>query len=245
MVCRTQKRLWIFDFDGTISPIVADPYAATLHPVCRSVLQGLASRAQETVAVLSSRSLGDLVLRVSIPGLFLGGSSGIAWQLPGGAMKQFEPDGNTRLKNVRTSVLPLIKPLAKLPGIRVEDKHWSIALHTRNAPAESKKRLGKLLKNLQGRMPVGFYHGPEVIEVQLLPEINKAFGVRKLGDLLGFEPAQGNLVYAGDDENDAAAMQWVQACGGTVFVVGDGPAVPGATTVGSPFELAMEILQLA
>jgi len=241
----SKKRLWIFDFDGTISPIVADPYAATLHPVCKSVLQGLASRTQETVAVLSSRTLGDLMLRVNIPGLCLGGSSGIEWQMPEGEMKQFEPDGDTRLENVRTRILPFIKPLAKLPGISVEDKHWSIALHMRNAPAESKQKIVEYMKAFHQNSMVGVYHGPEVIELQLLPEINKAFGVQKLCGLLGFKPAQGNLVYAGDDENDAAAMQWVQACGGIIFVVGDGPAVPGAKAVGSPFELAMEILQLA
>src|SRR5512139_1848564 len=78
------RRLWVFDFDGTLSPLVPDRSTATLHPACREVLEELSAGPQEIVAVLSSRAIDDLVPRVPVPGVFLGGGSGLVWHLPGG-----------------------------------------------------------------------------------------------------------------------------------------------------------------
>jgi len=33
-----KERIWFFDFDGTLSPIVRDRDQAELHPVCRKML---------------------------------------------------------------------------------------------------------------------------------------------------------------------------------------------------------------
>jgi len=36
------RSLWVFDFDGTLSPIVEDRHAARIHPMCRELLKDLA-----------------------------------------------------------------------------------------------------------------------------------------------------------------------------------------------------------
>ena len=78
------RRLWAFDFDGTLSRIVPDRNDARLHPECGNRLRYLLDSPGNRVAVVSSRALEDIVPRVPIPGLYVGGGSGLEWQLPGG-----------------------------------------------------------------------------------------------------------------------------------------------------------------
>jgi len=63
------RRLWVFDFDGTLSPLVPDRSIATLHAACKTMLEELSAGPREIVAVLSSRGIEDRVPRVPIPGV--------------------------------------------------------------------------------------------------------------------------------------------------------------------------------
>ncbi|MCR4310146.1 MAG: hypothetical protein NUW14_09085 [Deltaproteobacteria bacterium] len=54
------RSLRVFDFDGTLSPIVDDRHAARVHPMCRELLKGLARMPWHFVAVLSSREIEDV-----------------------------------------------------------------------------------------------------------------------------------------------------------------------------------------
>ena len=66
------ERLWIFDFDGTLSPLVPDRDAAALLPEGREMLSALVRLPRQGVAVLSSRLLDDLIPK-----------SRRGWALPG------------------------------------------------------------------------------------------------------------------------------------------------------------------
>ena len=79
-----QSLLWVFDFDGTLSPIVPDRSVARLHRECERMLRFLVRSPWNRVAVLSSRALDDIVARVPVPGVFVGGAGGLEWKLPGG-----------------------------------------------------------------------------------------------------------------------------------------------------------------
>ena len=72
-----QRSLWVFDFDGTLSPIVPERNEARLHRECERMLRFLARSPWNRVAVLSSRTLDDVVSRVPVPGVFVGGASGL------------------------------------------------------------------------------------------------------------------------------------------------------------------------
>jgi trehalose 6-phosphate phosphatase len=52
------------------------------------------------------------------------------------------------------------------------------------------------------------------------------------------------MVYAGDDENDATAMEWVIRQGGMAFSVGKKAIIPDAIHVPGPEMLAAEIRRL-
>jgi len=52
------------------------------------------------------------------------------------------------------------------------------------------------------------------------------------------------MVYAGDDENDATAMEWIIRQGGVAFSVGKEAVIPAALHVPGPAALAAEIRRL-
>lgn len=234
-------RLWIFDFDGTLSPLVPDRNRARLYPACAELLEELVVLPRQRVAVLSSRSLEDLIPRVPVPGVYLGGGSGIEWQFPDGRRVMPEEGWEERLGRVRASILPELGRMAALPGVELEDKKWSVALHTRNAPPESKEELFARIVAWQSPDTVRVFSGPEVLDIQLFPEIDKAFGVRTLCRMLKFDPSDGRVVYAGDDENDAVAMRWVIYLGGVAFMVGYSSFVAGVRLVKDQLALVREV----
>jgi alpha,alpha-trehalase len=76
------------DYDGTLSPIVADPSAATLVDGAAEALESMAS--QCPVAILSGRDLADIRTRVGIPGIWYAGSHGFELTGPDGTYHQNE-----------------------------------------------------------------------------------------------------------------------------------------------------------
>lgn len=245
MIQAYKQRLLVFDFDGTLSPLVPDRSKASMDPACKKLLRDLVKLPLQRVAVLSSRSLDDLIPRVQIPGVFLGGGSGVEWCVPGGHRFMVAGEPEERLQMVRNDLISHIKKFAAIPGIEVEDKKWSIAIHTRQASPKSKKLFSRRLKEWEPSFEIRLLRGPEVVELQFLPEKNKAFGVHTFCKFNKFDPERGILVYAGDDENDALAMQLVLELKGIAFTVGAYPLVPGSRVVDSPATLAKEIRKLA
>lgn len=237
--------LWVFDFDGTLSPIVPDRDAARLHPACRGLLAELAAARAHAVVVLSSRSIGDLAPRVPLPGVILGGGSGLEWRFPGGVRVRPGHAAEARRETARESADPVLARLSRIPGVIVEDKGWSVGVHHRRIQPEAIPVLEPLLAEL-GRTPgIRVFRGPAVAEVQLLPHASKSFGVRRICRLLDFDLSGGRILYAGDDENDAIAMRWVVRKGGVALAVGNRVRVRGAMHVDGPAELVRAVRSLA
>jgi trehalose 6-phosphate phosphatase len=192
------------------------------------------------VAVLSSRLLDDLVTRVEVPGVCLGGGSGVEWLLPGG--KRWTAVGMAeRLLAARETLIPAVGNILSLPGLDVEDKVWSMAIHLRGVRVKQREQVSSFLKDRLRRRGIRFFRGPEVVEIQFLPEVDKVFGVKAICELFGVDPRRGRLIYAGDDENDAIAMAWVIQQGGLAVKVGYSHIVPGAWHVTSPAALVFEL----
>ena len=134
--------------------------------------------------------------------------------------------------------------MSSIPGVEIEDKRWSVAVHYRNTPPRSFRRRVSLLQRLRNRKGIKVFRGPEVVEVQWR-EGGKSAGVRRLCRLTGWDPVRERIVYAGDDENDAVAIRWVLSKGGAGIVVGNRIAVPQARHVEGPAGLARAVREIA
>jgi trehalose-phosphatase len=236
--------LWVFDFDGTFSVVVSSPAEAEIHPACRDLLRDLAARPLQRVAILSSRRLDDVVARVDIPGLYLGGASGMEWRRPAGERFLADPNQAARIRANRQMILPNLRMLEQIPGIELEDKQWSVAVHVLRAPDVSRNLAEKYLCGLRDRRILRFFKGREVYEIPFLPGMNKAIGVKRIYEILHSNRGGYGMVYAGDDENDATAMEWVIRQGGMAFSVGKKAIIPDALHVPDPETLATEIRRL-
>jgi trehalose 6-phosphate phosphatase len=239
------RSLWVFDFDGTLSPVVPNRNAARLHPASRSLLKELAADPWNHVAVLSSRSLEDLASRVPVPGLFLGGGSGLEWRLPTGHRISPGDVAERKLEEARKAVSPALARISAFPGVELEDKRWSAAVHFRRVLPEALSMLYPLIRELKDHPGIRVFEGPSVAEVQFFPSVNKSFGIRRLCRILKFYPSSGRILYAGDDENDAMGMKWVISRKGTAISVGSRIRVPGVLIVDGPADLARAVRTLS
>lgn len=237
--------LWIFDFDGTLSDIVSDREAARLHPACRSLLETLSGKGGNYVAVLSSREIDDLAARVPLPDVILGGASGLAWRFPGGIRLLPGDTVEKRREKAQKALAPILNRLSAYPGVEVEDKGWSVAVHYRQVLPDATPMLEPLFAELAAVPGTRTYRGTYAFEVQLFHNVNKSFGVRRLCRLLKLDPSRDRILYAGDDANDAVAMRWVLKKGGIAFSVGGGLRVRGVRAVDDPEALARAVRDLS
>lgn len=234
----TENRIWAFDFDGTLSHLVSDRNAAVLDPECEDLLRRLTEYPGQVVAVVSSRSLEDLKSRVKIDEVVLAGGSGLEWWMPGGHWLGPNRNAQERLTIERKRIVPGLGKVERISGVEVEDKTWSVAVHYRNVTGENRILVSRELENLRTNHGIALHYGPEVAEIQFLSETNKKLAVRTLIKLFGSVYSSRDIVYAGDDQNDALAMRWVLERKGIVYIVGNRIKVDGAHTVDNPAELA-------
>ncbi|HLE00029.1 MAG TPA: trehalose-phosphatase [Bdellovibrionota bacterium] len=131
-LCFTET-LYAFDFDGTLAPIVAKPDTAKMS----SETESLFKRVSATVptAVISGRSLRDLQPRIPPGAKYLVGNHGLEG-LPGAsAIRELH-----EMCNAWKAVLnPWLKENPD-PGIMLEDKGFSLAIHYRNSRAKKLAR---------------------------------------------------------------------------------------------------------
>ena len=194
------------DFDGTLSPIVADPAAARAHPGAVPALAALA-RSVGTVAVITGRPAADAVSLGgldAVPGLIVLGQCG--WQRwQDGRLTA--PDPPPGVEQARQALPGLLASADAADGTRIEDKRHALAVHTRRAadPGAALDRLRGPLTELAGR--VGLAAEPGRFVLELRPP-----GTDKGAALTGLvrERAAGSVLYCGDDLGDLPAFKAVR-----------------------------------
>ncbi len=116
------------DFDGTLSPIVADPSAARLVEGAEDALASLVGRVA-VVAVITGRAPLDARLMTGVPGLLIAGNHGTEWLEPDADAPVASPEA----ARARRAIAEVVGRLPRLRGVVVEDKGISASVHYRNA----------------------------------------------------------------------------------------------------------------
>jgi trehalose-phosphatase len=186
------------DFDGTLSPIVGEPGDASLERGTRTVLSRLAGNRRVRVCVISGRRRADLRDRVAVPGIDYLGVHG------------WETGSNTFSRELMQLVAEARHGLANrlngTPGVQIEDKTASFALHYRQASNQSVEKARASLQEAlaeQGEA-LRVVQGDRVWEILPQEVRGKGYSARKYW--LRLEP--GSLpVYVGNDATDEAAFR--------------------------------------
>jgi trehalose 6-phosphate phosphatase len=207
----------VLDFDGVLAPIVENPEASAMPPGSAASLVRLAT-VLGTVAVISGRPAGFLAERVSVPGVRLLGSYGME-QLTDGQLV-LAPEAQAWLPAVREARTMLAAELGSQPGIRIEAKPASVAVHWRQAPDQvAAAELVRVVTALAAsRTGLRLEPGKLVEELRPPVDINKGSAVAGL--IAAARPAA--IAYAGDDLGDIPALRAVREAGGYALVVDHG-----------------------
>lgn len=205
------KLALFFDIDGTISKIAPSPELAVVDPRCKAALDELALNVG-LLAFVSGRSAGDAAALVGIPQAIYAGAHGLdRWE---SGRYSVHPDAAAAASTMQLAV-ERIRMQLTLPGIVIEDKGVSFAVHYRETqdPDDARVLVLQAATAVASELPVLVMEGRRVVELKPLLELNK--GTAVVG-LLNEQPLQGAL-YVGDDVTDMAAMyrlrQWSEETG--------------------------------
>src|SRR5437588_163441 len=205
----------LLDIDGTLLDLVPTPREVWVPPGLAKTLNRLLERTSGALALVSGRSLNDIDL-IFAPEQF----PAVAGH---GAEMRLSTDGEA----VATQAPPMDKELkrrlaaiAKLsPGILLEDKGYSLALHYRLAP-HAEKAIYEAVSLIRADLP----NAPiEVLPGKCVCEIKhsgctKASGVR---ELMTHAPFKGRRpLFIGDDVTDESVFAIMPDLNGVAFSVG-------------------------
>jgi trehalose 6-phosphate phosphatase len=214
LAARLSRTVIGLDFDGVLSPIVADPAEAHIHPDAAEVLLALAQEAL-AVAVITGRPARQA--------LALGGLDDIgdAFAEVGSDLYLFGQYGNERWSSTNRRIvsprpphglstfmreLPRLLRSADAGGAHIEEKGLAVAIHTRQLddPADAQKRLIPILTEAAARHDLVLEPGRAVVEVRSAG-MHKGRVVETLVDELD----AGGFLFAGDDLGDIEAFRAV------------------------------------
>jgi trehalose-phosphatase len=226
------------DFDGTLSPLVADPAAAKVDSVTRGTLARLGRSPRVRVCIISGRRSDDLRARIALPGLRYLGVHGA----DSGRAISGSPDlAPEVLKGVSEARRELVVRLNGTAGVLVEDKNVSFALHYRGARADDVEKAGGLLREIvarsRGRLRV--LPGDCVWEVLPAQIRGKGHAARRQWAAWGMHLLP---VYVGNDGTDEAAFQTLAS--GITVRVGAVRSTKAHYSVRSPADVRWFLLQL-
>ncbi|GGK59969.1 trehalose-phosphatase [Nocardia camponoti] len=198
-VARVPRLLVASDYDGTIAPIVNDPAKAFPQRESVSALRALAGMANTTAAVISGRALRDLAALSRLPvEVQLIGSHGSEFDV--GFVHAIDNDARQLLAEIITE---FNKIAAENPGVTVEAKPASAALHVRNADPEIGRRaLNTVRKGAAKWVGVQVTEGKAVIELAVIPT-DKGTAL----DTIRHNESSSAAVFFGDDVTDEKAFR--------------------------------------
>lgn len=206
---------YFLDVDGTLVELAETPEQVVVDRSMLRLVSVLVELTDGAVAVVSGRALSDLDRRLALPALPMAGQHGLERRDSRGRLHRH---GGPAVGGdiVSGRLLPLI---SKYPGLRLENKGASVALHYRQAP-----QLGSYLHRIarQTARELGglqLQSGKRVVEI-------KPGGYDKGGaieEFLAEPPFAGRRpVFIGDDLTDEHGFAVVNSRGGISIKVGPG-----------------------
>ena len=199
------------DFDGTLVELAPSPDAVKVEDDLRSLLSRLQSRLDGRLVLLSGRAVTDLLGHLHPVAIAVGGSHGLEFAAVDGEVIAGErPTGLTR------AIAEFRKLEAQYPGVLVEEKPLSVALHYRGAPqAELVCHAAAERAAMESGMTLQFG--------KMLVELKPASGDKgsALRHFMTQPPFAGTRpVFIGDDLTDEHGFEAARELGGAGVLVG-------------------------
>jgi trehalose 6-phosphate phosphatase len=211
----TPRSALFLDFDGTLTDIASRPDSVVVADELPGLLVQLHQRLGGALAVITGRAQGDIEpmlepLRASLPAAY-----------EHGAVRRSANQALTLAPAPRLDrVLAAAQSLAdRHPGLIVEHKRGSVALHFRLAPTLACTCVATMAEVARQDNRLQLLHGKAVVEVKSA-QVGKDLAIEAF---MAEAPFAGRLpVFVGDDVTDEPAFATVQRMGGDGIKVGLG-----------------------
>lgn len=186
----TERTLCAFDFDGTLAPIVEHPDRARMRKRTYNLLRQVA--AAYPCIILSGRSRADLLGKLEgVPVVRIIGNHGA--EVTG-------TKGNVNRQAVRWRAA-LEREIGLIPGLWIEDKGMSLAVHYRQSPRNVQARR-RIIEAAQNLARVRVFGGKHVVNLVMDDARHKGAALAAERDRLQSKW----ILFVGDDENDEDAF---------------------------------------
>ena len=205
----------LLDIDGTLLDLMPTPREVWVPPGLTKTLNRLVERTNGALALVSGRSLNDIDL-IFAPDVFAavgGHGAEMRIELDSDSVAAHAPPMDKELKR-------RLAAIAKLsPGILLEDKGYSLALHYRLAP-QAEKAIYEAVSLIRADLP----NAPiEVLPGKYVCEIKHSGFTKATGvlELMTREPFKGRRpLFIGDDVTDETVFAIMPDFDGLAFSVG-------------------------
>lgn len=186
------------DFDGTLAPLRPSPNGVRLSAKLKRTLRRLCRNRRVHIAVVSGRRRAVLRRHIGVPQIELMGLFG------------WEKNGRLALPRKTQAALPRLRSHLQrvpvvFPGVFVEEKGVSLAIHFRNARVEAQQRARAWIRRLLLRFHSVFHVIPTHNAWEIVPREVRGKGVAIRDYRKGLR-ARALAIYLGDDLTDEPAF---------------------------------------
>jgi trehalose-phosphatase len=218
----------MLDIDGTLAPLAPRPEDAAMPEATRQVVQALASTPEVHVALVTGRAAADGRRLAALNGVWVIGNHGIEVSSPDGEAVVDASAAPFR-EVLAATAGELRERLRSIPGVRVEDKVWTLSIHYRLAEPGVEPRLRKTLDEVGHNHGLRLIRGKKIFELRPPIHVHKGTAVLGLSRQLVGSELDAALFYAGDDRTDEDAFRALRSTAPHAVTVRVGAAADDQT----------------
>ena len=217
-IFKGKQIVFFFDYDGTLTPIVARPELAVISEDMKKVVERII--AEYTTAIVSGRSREDVEQLLGIKGLIYAGNHG--FDIVGPDVSMIYPGAKEHMPLIKKITEDLTKRLGSIPGVLIEKKKFSLAVHYRLVDEKAFPEIKEVVEaTVQGNDKLRILHGKKVFEIMPAIEWDKGKAVRWIMNVLGLSWETTSVIYVGDDTTDEDVFRILRTRGTGILVTNE------------------------
>lgn len=215
------------DFDGTLADLAEHPDAVSVPAATQGILARLEKSTQGAVAIVTGRPIDDIDRFLAPLKLPVAGVHGLERRAAGGK----RTTAPVERKEEFAALGARLRDFAEAhPGLILETKQSSMALHFRQRPELAEKVTAAVHEAVDGLQGLDILHGKMVVEVKS----GKADKADAVAAFMAEPPFRGRIaVFAGDDVTDEDAFREIARISGISIKIGGGATTAAFRTDGT------------
>jgi trehalose-phosphatase len=194
----------LLDVDGTLAPIAPRPDQVKVPADTCKAIEQLIDIPDAHVAIVTGRSIADARRIVPLAGIGVIGNHGFEVLGESGEVIS-EPAAGGYVEAVKNAAAPLAALEQRIPGIVLENKHWTLSVHYRLAARPAIPEITDVVHAVAKENGLRVTRGKEVLELRPPLDVNKGTAAVLWVNRLGASPSA-SVLYVGDDRTDEDAF---------------------------------------